>query len=215
MIRDPVEQMSARRRVNLSLLVGVGVGVACGFFSPWEFTLTTGWSAMAVVLLVWTWLEIWPVDAEMTRLWAANEDNSRGAALVITTSASSVSLVGMAFGLAKSHHVHQPWTALLTVSSVLNVVLAWMVVHTMYTLRYAHMYYREPEGGIDFHSGDAPDFHDFAYVAFTVGMSFAISDTDLLGPKFRRTVTRHALLSYLFGAIIIGATINVMAGFIH
>jgi uncharacterized membrane protein len=215
MANDGVKLVSARKRVNLSLAVGVAVGLACAGFSPWEFTLTTGWSAMAVVLLTWTWRDVWSVDAEQTRQWAADEDNSHGAALVVMTSASSVSLVGMAFGLAKSHHVHQPWAALLTVSSVLNVVFAWLVVHTMYTLRYAHMYYREPEGGIDFHSGDAPDYHDFAYVAFTVGMSFAISDTDLLGPKFRRTVTRHALLSYLFGAIIIGATINVMAGFIH
>jgi uncharacterized membrane protein len=215
MVRVREQPMSARRRVNLSLSVGVAVGLACGFFSPWEFTLTTGWSAMAVVLLMRTWLDIWPVDAETTRKWAASEDSSRGAAFVVMTSASSVSLIGMAFGLAKSHHVQQPWTALLNVSSVLNVVFAWLVVHTMYTLRYAHMYYREPEGGIDFHSGDAPDYHDFAYVAFTVGMSFAISDTDLLGPKFKRTVTQHALLSYLFGAIIIGATINVMAGLIH
>jgi uncharacterized membrane protein len=215
MIRIREQQVSAKRRVNLSLAVGVAVAVACGFFSPWEFTLTAGWNAMAVVLLVWTWLEIWPVDSATTRQWAAKEDNSRGPAFVVMTSASSVSLIGMAFGLAKSHHVHQPWTALLTVSSVVNVVLAWFVVHTMYMLRYAHMYYREPEGGIDFHSGDAPDYHDFAYVAFTVGMSFAISDTDLLGPKFRRTVTRQALLSYLFGVIIIGATINVMAGFVR
>ena len=207
--------VSARRRMNVALAVGLLVGAFLAFISPWEFTLTTAWSAMAVVLLVWTGVDVWKADAPTTRRWAANEDNSHGAALVVMTSASSVSLVGMAFGLAKSHHVHQPWAAMLTVSSLLNVVLAWTVVHTMYALRYAHMYYRDPEGGIDFHAGDDPDYHDFAYVAFTVGMSFAISDTDLLGPKFRRTVTRHALISYFFGAIIIGATINVMAGFIH
>lgn len=209
------QQVSARRRVNTCLAVGLAVGLVVAFLSPWEFALTSGWDAMAVVLLVWTWHEIWPADAQATSRWAANEDNSHGPALVVMTTASSVSLVGMAFGLAKSRHVHQPWAALLTVSSVLNVVLAWFVVHTMYTLRYAHLYYRDPEGGIDFNTDESPDYHDFAYFAFTVGMSFAVSDTNVQGSKVRRTVTRHALVSYLFGAIIVGTTINVMAGLVH
>jgi uncharacterized membrane protein len=88
-------------------------------------------------------------------------------------------------------------------------------VHTMYTLRYAHLYYRDPEGGIDFNTDELPNYHDFAYFAFTIGMSFAVSDTNVMGSKVRHTVTRHALLSYLFGAIIVGTTINVMAGFVH
>lgn len=209
------QQVSARRRVNVCLVFGLGVGIVVAFTSPWEFALTSGWNSMAVALLVWTWTEVWPADAATTQRWAAHEDNSHGPALVVMTTASSVSLVGMAFGLAKARHVHQPWAALLTVSSVLNVVLAWFVVHTMYTLRYAHLYYRDPEGGIDFHTDEAPDYHDFAYMAFTVGMSFAVSDTDILGTKVRRTVTRHALVSYLFGAIIVGTTINVMAGLVR
>ncbi len=209
------QQVSARRRVNVCLVFGLGVGIVLAFTSPWEFALASGWNSMAVALLVWTWTEVWPADAATTQRWAASEDNSHGPALVVMTTASSVSLVGMAFGLAKARHVHQPWAALLTVSSVLNVVLAWFVVHTMYTLRYAHLYYRDPEGGIDFHTDEAPDYHDFAYMAFTVGMSFAVSDTDILGTKVRRTVTRHALVSYLFGAIIVGTTINVMAGLVR
>ena len=209
------QQVSARFRVNLCLGVGLATGVVVAFISPWEFALTSGWNAMAVLLLVWTWLEVWPADAEITQRWAAKEDNSHGPALVVMTTASSVSLVGMAFGLAKARHVHQPWAALLTVSSVMNVVLAWFVVHTMYTLRYAHLYYRDPEGGIDFNTDELPNYHDFAYFAFTIGMSFAVSDTNVMGSKVRHTVTRHALLSYLFGAIIVGTTINVMAGFVH
>ena len=209
------QQVSARRRVNVCLVAGVSAGVVVAFFAPWELAMTSGWNAMAVLLLCWTWLEIWPADAATTSRWAAHEDNSHGPALVVMSTASSVSLVGMAFGLAKARHVHQPWAALLNVSSVLNVVLAWFVVHTMYTLRYAHLYYRDPEGGIDFNTDESPDYHDFAYFAFTIGMSFAVSDTNVRGSKVRRTVTRHALLSYLFGAIIVGTTINVMAGFVH
>ena len=86
------------------------------------------------------------------------------------------------------------------------------MVHTVFTLRYAHEYYRPPVGGIDFKSSDQPpDYRDFAYVAFTVGMTFQVSDTDVQDLIVRRTVLGHALLGYLFGAVIIAITINVVA----
>jgi uncharacterized membrane protein len=103
----------------------------------------------------------------------------------------------------------------LTVMAVLAVAVSWVVVHTMYALRYAHLYYREQPGGIDFHDDEAPDYRDFGYLAFTIGMSFAVSDPDINDRTIRRTVTEHALVSYVFGAIIVGLTINVMAGFIR
>jgi uncharacterized membrane protein len=131
------------------------------------------------------------------------------------TTASVVSLAGMAMGLIKARQSTQPLEAVLTVVAVLTVALSWCVVHTMYTLRYAHLYYRDPVGGISFHTDQPPDYHDFAYLAFTVGMAFAVSDTDLTGRQIRRTCTRHALVSYLFGAVIVGLTINVMAGFVR
>jgi len=73
-----------------------------------------------------------------------------------------------------------------------------------------------PLGGIDFkNDGDPPDYQDFAYVAFTVGMTFQVSDTDVQARTIRRTVLRHALLSYLFGAVILAVTINVIASLLQ
>jgi uncharacterized membrane protein len=93
---------------------------------------------------------------------------------------------------------------------VVSVVLAWVTVHTIFTVRYAHLYYSEPEGGIEFHQQQPPRYSDFAYVAFTVGMSYAISDTDVGKSEIRRTALLHALTSYLLGAVVIGATINLL-----
>jgi uncharacterized membrane protein len=79
-------------------------------------------------------------------------------------------------------------------------------------LRYARLYYRSGQiGGIDFNEEGPPDYLDFAYVAFTIGLTFQVSDTNLSSKQIRRLALRHALLSYLFGAVIIGLTINVVA----
>jgi uncharacterized membrane protein len=77
-------------------------------------------------------------------------------------------------------------------------------------LRYARLYYVH-DGGIDFHADAPPDFRDFLYVALTIGMTFQVSDTDLNAKAIRMTATRHALLSYLFGVVVISTTINVIA----
>lgn len=207
--------VSARFRVNTCGLVGVAVGAAASAWSPWQFSVLVGWCAMAAVLLAWVWLDVLPCDATHTRMRATLEDNSRGAALAVVSSASVLSLCGMALGLVKANHSHHAWKVALTVAAVATVVSAWAVVHTMFTLRYAHVYYSEPEGGIDFHDCQLPDYGDFAYVAFTVGMAFAVSDTDVKGRVMRRTVLKHSLLSYLFGAVVVGMTINIMASFVH
>ncbi len=104
----------------------------------------------------------------------------------------------------------------MTAIGGLTVVVSWSVVHTVFALRYAREYYSTPVGGIDFKSDDEePDYQDFAYVAFTVGMTFQVSDTDVQARPIRRTVIRHALLAYLFGAVILAVAVNVIAGFVQ
>ena len=98
---------------------------------------------------------------------------------------------------------------------IFAVVLSWLIVHAVFTLHYAHLYFAEPVGGVDFPETPHPDYRDFAYLAFTIGMTYQVSDTALQDGEFRRTVLRHALLSFLFGAVIVAMTINVLAGFVR
>ncbi len=102
----------------------------------------------------------------------------------------------------------------MTALGVASVVLAWGVVHTVFTIRYADLYYRH-NGGIDFNEKDDPDYRDFAYLAFTIGMTYQVSDTDLQTKAIRRTALKQALLSYLFGTAMIALTINIVAGLAH
>lgn len=101
---------------------------------------------------------------------------------------------------------------LLVGLGVLSIVLGWSVVHTVYTLRYAKLYYDGDPSGVDFNEEELPCYADFAYLSLTIGMTFQVSDTNLTSKAMRRLALRHAILSYMFGALIIATTINLIAG---
>jgi uncharacterized membrane protein len=105
--------------------------------------------------------------------------------------------------------------AYLIALGVLSVALSWVMVHTVFTLRYARTYYLQPRGGIDFNESDPPTYLDFAYLALTIGMTFQVSDTNLTSKPIRRIALVHAALSYLFGAVIVALVINVVASLLH
>ncbi len=206
---------SARLRVNVCAAIGLAVGLIAAPFSPWQLSLLVGWIGLTTSLLSWIWVEIAGCDAATTQARSTVEDDSRITAVAVMVTASVVSLVGVGFGLAKARHVGVGMELALTAVAVLAVVFSWCVVHSMFTLRYAHQYYTSPVGGIEFPGDEAPDYRDFAYFAFTLGMSFAVSDTNVTSRTIRRITLRHALISYLFGTVIVGLTINVIAGFIQ
>jgi uncharacterized membrane protein len=171
------------------------------------------WDTIAVIFLVRVWPSILRLDDQETRQLATREDPSRSSADLWLISAAVASLAGSALNLAlKVDVASERMVVLLTVGAVLTVAVSWAVVHTVFTLHYAHLFYEDPVGGIDFSSDADPDYRDFAYVAFTVGMTFQVSDTDIAKRSIRRTVLAHALLSYLFGAVILAVVINVLGG---
>ena len=205
-------RQSQRRRVLESAAVGLVVGVALAWVTPWQLAVLTGWDCVAVVVLSRVWLRVGRFSVDETKEYATREDDSRTSADLLVLTASIASLAGAAFGLLKAHQSGPGLKTLLTVGTVLTVFLSWAVVHTVFALRYAHEYYSAVPGAIDFKSGAyEPDYGDFAYVAFTVGMTYQVSDTDIRNRLIRRTVLRHGLISYLFGAIIVALLVNVIA----
>jgi uncharacterized membrane protein len=171
-----------------------------------------GWDAAAAFFVFSVWISVIRFSPEETREHATREDTSRVAASLLLLGASVASLIGVGFDLVKAEHAHTVGRLILTVTAVLTVALSWAMVQTVFSLRYAHEYYTPPAGGIDFKNDEErPDYHDFAYVAFTVGMTFQVSDTDIQARRTRRTVLRHALLAYLFGAVILAVVVNVIA----
>ena len=206
---------SERMRVIVASSIGVVVALVTAIAAPWQLAVLTGWDAAAVTLLAWIWLSIAPLTANETRAVATREDDSRAAALLLLLVASTVSLVGVILAFIEADNSDGALRVFLDLASVGGVLLSWAVVHTVFTLRYAHLYYTDTPGGIDFKEESMPDYYDFAYVAFTVGMTFQVSDTDLNTRPMRRAVLRHAVLSWLFGAIIVAMTINLIAGLVR
>ena len=209
--RNPSEHM----RVMVASVVGILVAVATAFAAPWQLAVLTGWDVAALSLMAWIWLSIAGLSGEETRALATREDDSRAAAFFVLLLAANISIVGVILTFIEAEQSHGALRVLLNVSSVVGVVLAWAVLHTVFMLRYAHLYYTEPQGGIEFAHDPMPDYHDFAYLAFTVGMTFQVSDTAVQTKSIRRTIMRHALLSWLFGTIIVGLTINLIAGLVR
>jgi len=176
------------------------------------------WDATALALIGAAWSVIWGATPEKTRQRAAAEDPGRNAlgVLLILSSAASV-FSGVLF--LRSARASVSDGALQMGLAVGAVVLSWIVTHTVYTLRYAHLYYREDdeggEGGLEIPGGEAPADIDFAYFAFTIGMCFQVSDVAISSRGIRRTALFHSLLSFAYNTVIIAFTINLMAGVLH
>ncbi|MFZ0178830.1 MAG: DUF1345 domain-containing protein [Candidatus Dormiibacterota bacterium] len=202
--------MDARSRLALCVALGAaGFAVALPL-SEWQVALLAGWDVTSAAFIGLVGLGIRGKDGSATKRAALIEDDSRAASDAILVGANLASLVSVAFALIAASSTHGIVKSGITALVVLSVVLSWAAVHVVFTLRYARLYYAQ-DGGIDFHSGVAPDFKDFLYVALTIGMTFQVSDTDLNAKVIRMAALRHALLSYLFGVVVVSTTINVIA----
>ena len=195
--------------------VGTAAGAILAFVAPWQMALLGGYLVAAVTYVGAITRVIVGSDGARTRHVSTREDESRTMRGAVVMAAGVASLLGALFALHKAKQdVPELQTLLLTALAIGTVVVSWLAINVDFTLRYAHLYYTDPVGGIDFNGVDEPDYRDFAYVAFTIGMTYQVSDTNLLTSRFRRVLLLHALLSYLFGVVIIAAVINVSAGFI-
>jgi uncharacterized membrane protein len=206
---------SALRRVSVAALAGIVVAVVVSRFVMVELAVLSGWDAAAVTFLASVWPAIARADRARTEALATREDLSHDTArlLLLVASSASVVAVGLAISQARQESGGAQWT--LVIIAAVTVVLSWTVVNTVFVLRYARLYYGSPRGGVDFvgaDESDRPDYRDFAYLAFTIGMCYQVSDTTLRDRRIRRTVLLHALISYVFGVVIVATGVNIVAG---
>lgn len=207
--------MRVTGRLVVAAAVGLLAATTAGVTIGWPYAPAVGWIVAATLYLAWTWLLVGRMDAAATEEHATrhgDDDSTPRMAELVVVLASLASLAGVGYLLiAESTHGRDVAAAVV---GILSVVAAWVTVHTAFMLRYARLYY--PEKAIDFHQPDIePTYSDFAYLAFTVGMTYQVSDTDLVTQQMRRTVLAQALVSFLLGAIILAMTINLVAGLLN
>ncbi|MFB2599671.1 DUF1345 domain-containing protein [Herbiconiux sp. P17] len=208
-----VRMRHARVRFAVMGAVGLAVAGASVLLGQVEVAPIAGWAAACVVYLIWIWATVGPMDARETEEHAYREDPTRTVSDVLLIVASLASVLVVVYVLVLSNNSVHLERDILSGIAVLGVVLSWCLVHTLYTLRYAVIYYSGTRGGISFNQEELPRYADFAYLAFTLGMTFQVSDTNITSSAIRMTALRHALLSYLFGSVILASLVNLLAGF--
>ena len=197
-------------RMVVAAVLGVAVALAVGNTIGWRFALV-GWVVTAGVYVGWTRLILGGMDADQTCRYATREDPTRWAADAVIVTASIASLGGVGYVVAAAER-SGAGAVEAGALGILTVTASWFAVHTLFTVHYARLYYSDEPGGINFHDPERPCFRDFAYMAYTVGMTYQVSDTEIGMTSIRATVLRHALLSYLLGAVVLAVTINLIAG---
>jgi uncharacterized membrane protein len=212
----PGARCPSARRLAVAVPVGVAGGIASGFLSVGQTVPLIAWTVIGALWTAATWVGIARLDGVETRRLATAEEPGRTQAHLLLLVAAVSSLVAVLVGVVKAGSSSGATKYLLLGAGIATIVVSWFVVHMVFTLRYAGLWYQGRVegrvGGVDFNQSDDPVYTDFAYLAFTVGMTFQVSDTDITTKAMRRMVLRHQLISYLFGAVIISATVNLAAG---
>jgi uncharacterized membrane protein len=185
------------------------------FFTNWQAATLIGWDVAALFLIAWIWWAVATLDADESQSRAGREDPSLRLTELIVLAAGVALLGAVGLALVRAGNAAGVTKAYMIALGVFSVALSWSLVHTIFTLRYARSYYKQPVGGIDFNEGDPPTYLDFAYLALTIGMTFQVSDTNLTTKSVRRIALFHALLSYLFGAVVVALVINVVSSLLH
>jgi uncharacterized membrane protein len=138
---------------------------------------------------------------------------------VVVAACAGLFAVGFLF-FANKGVTQRPHFFLHLLMSLVAVISSWMLVHTVFGLRYAHTYYGDPDGpagpqqhagGLEFPGGREPDYMDFAYFSFVIGMTFQVSDVQITSREFRKLVLLHGMLSFGFNTVILALTINTVS----
>lgn len=204
--------LSSAPRLVISLVVGVVVGCAVGFGGGGGANgALSGVAATGLTFVLSGWIVLWPMDGDTTKANSRREDllpRVDEISVVVAALASLVAIVGLLIEGGSN----AGWVPAAV--ALLAVFLSWASLHLMYATRYAYMYYDDPPdgGGIDFNQKELPAFRDFFYFSYNLGMTYQVSDTNVTNSRIRAMALRQCLLSYVFGAVILATTINLVAG---
>jgi uncharacterized membrane protein len=202
-------------RLAVGLIVGTAVAVLIPARQGLTMRVIAAWDAAALAMGALAWWFIARVPSATTRAWAASEDPGRRFVGGMVTLASAFSLFATGYALRDARTCPDTPAPLFLGLCLLAVASAWVLTHTMYTLRYAHLFYRdgrEREGGLDFPGGHHPAYIDFAYYAFTIGMCFQVSDVTITSAALRRTTLFHAMLSFVYNTVVLAIALNFAIG---
>ncbi|MBK4120409.1 DUF1345 domain-containing protein [Kocuria rhizophila] len=201
--------LSAHLRLAIAVAVGVVAGGMASLALDGLLAVLVGACGVSLAYVVLAVSVLWPMDAARTRSNSVREDFQPLVQEATVVALSLVNLLTIMVILVRGGTETRTTGAVL---GLLGILLTWAMLHLMYGARYAHEYYRHPQGGIDFNDDEPPRYVDFLYFSFNLGMTFQVSDTNVSTTRLRAVILRHCLLSYIFSTVILAATVNVVLG---
>ena len=178
------------------------------------------WDIYAIVLILMAWITICTANPRTVQHLARLQDSSRTLIFTFVILAACMSLFAVILVL-REHKALQKIGNVHLFMAVLAVIESWLLIHTIFTLRYAHVFYRSQQekdtkegsdGGLGFPGADSPDYLDFAYFSFVIGMTCQVSDVNVSSHSMRRLTLLHGLLSFAFNTMILALSINIISG---
>jgi uncharacterized membrane protein len=218
-----LEKLNGTFRLYLSLLIALIAYLLTRQQSlPNAFMIV--WIAFSSSFLVFSWIVILSSHPKGLRNIAGQQDPSRTLIFLFVLFAACISIFAIIVLLQQAPSTSKRGLTYHILLAAAAVFFSWTLIHTLFTLRYAHLFYTYPDqdahangkpvGGLDFPGTSVPDYFDFAYFSFVLGMTFQVSDVQITKPLLRRLALLHGLLSFVYNTIIIALSINIISGVI-
>jgi uncharacterized membrane protein len=213
---EGIQKRSALFILLTSLFLGIAFYLVSLFFEMSVLThIMFGWDIFCLILITLHWYMFFHTSVAETHLKAKMQDETRGEIFAIVVVSTFAGLLAVVLLL-----INKDIEPLDLVVAITGMFLSWFLVHTTFSMRYAHLYYGDNKkghsnkkgAGLEFPGDDEPDFIDFAYFSFVLGMTFQVSDVEISDRKIRRLSLLHSLIAFIFNTVIVALTINALAG---
>ncbi len=218
-------KLSHRWRVRSRLILSLIFALIASVLLPSWFSLLTRilciWNAGMISFLASTWALMAKAVPKTMRRNAQSQDEGRLVILSLITAAACSSILAIAFILRETKGQEIRIVIPHVILAVITIVGSWLLVHTIFAMHYAHEYYQDHKtdsnskaGGLDFPEDIEPDYWDFLYFSFVIGMTSQVSDVQITSRSLRRLSLLHSILSFFFNTAIVAMSINIIAGLI-
>lgn len=201
----------------LALATASGTLLALSTWSL-EARVLAAWDTSVLCLLILVWLMMLSANGQQTCDQAQRQEVDHRAVFLLVILLAFTSLFAIATVLAK----HKDSFSLEVGLSIVAIICSWLLMHTMFVLHYTAAYYRrdpeDPEGailgGLEFTGAEQPDYLDFVYFTFTLGMTSQTSDTAIVSSAMRRLTLGHTVVSFYFYSVILALSVSIVSGLI-
>jgi uncharacterized membrane protein len=203
----PIRIVYARPRLFISLAIGLAALLVLPQSLRMATRLLVAWDVSIALYIGLAFALFLSCDNARIRRLASPQDDGRFLILILTAAAAFASIAAIVLELGvKPQHAPQ------LILAVVTIVLSWSAIHSTFALHYAHEYYRGAKaGGLAFPGDDKPDYWDFVYFSFVIGMTAQVSDVGITDKAIRRTATAHGVVSFIFNTALVALMVNIAA----